>query len=345
MNIHWQKYVLFPLIICISAHSFASYTLGSWSYASSLNIARSDNVAVIARDTIVYTFGGLAYTNTPYPVEHTTLRPDGTLTSWTIESNQMVMARQGAVGFSTDSYVYAICGENASSILTTIERAPINSDGTLGTWTTIGACTVSFGYSALIQYNQYIYVISGYQGYNVLPYIYRTIINPDGSLGTWTLLTSQLVTAGEGPSAILINTTMYVVSGFNNGYIYDVEKATISSDGELSAFTTLRGTTVPHNGCGLFYDGQYLNVVGGAPYFVTSYYSERANINTDGTLDAWEEAPYLQTELLAFGYVQTKDDAYVIGGTSSDGGEFNTVQYAPILNTTDVKKSEWEIFE
>ncbi len=188
--------VLLGLFTLLVISSYAGQ-MGPWNYTSSLNVARSSNVAVLSRSTIIYTFGGYPYSNTPYPVECATIQSDGTLSPWVEESSQMVEARGGAVGFATDSYIYAIGGENASSVLTTIERAPINSNGTLGVWTTIGGITTIFGESALVQYNQFIYVIGGYQGSpssfsSGSPNIYQTTINPDGSLGTWTLLSSSL---------------------------------------------------------------------------------------------------------------------------------------------------------
>src|SRR5208283_3032496 len=96
------------MMTLIPTFSIGAGYLGSWNYTSGLNVGRFSNVAVIARDTIIYTFGGYSYTTIPYPVEHTTIRSNGTLSNWVIESTQMVSAREDAVGFATDSYVYAI---------------------------------------------------------------------------------------------------------------------------------------------------------------------------------------------------------------------------------------------
>lgn len=324
--------------------------LGPWNYTSSLNVARSANVAVLARDTIIYTFGDWPYSDTPLPVERTTIRSDGTLSPWVEESSQMVEARGDAVGFATDSYIYAIGGINATDFLTTVERAPINSDGTLGVWTTIGATTTIVGdEGALIQYNQFIYVIGGY-GYDndvgylaAVPDIYQTTINPDGSLGTWTLLSSKLVTGRVDFSAILIDTTIYVVGGYNErgNYASSIERAFVYEDGTLSAFTDISAAAAAHVDEGLFYDGTYLNVIGGYFFGDSNYREERAIVNADWSLGTWQPASYLLSEGGA-PFVQTTTDAYMIAITA--GGDSNSVEYAPLI-PTGIEKKDWEIFE
>ena len=181
----------------------------------------------------------------------------------------MVEARGFAVGFATDSYVYAIGGENASSILTTIERAPINPDGTLGAWTTIGATTTTVGdASALIQYNKFIYIIGGY-GYDndvgylaAVPDIYQTTVNPDGSLGTWSLLSSKLVTGRHEFSAILIDTTIYVVGGNSERgtFASSIERAFLYQDGNLGAFTDISATAAAHNKISVYFTMELISM-------------------------------------------------------------------------------------
>src|SRR5208337_2703823 len=131
-----MNYKLFNLFavstFILLSFSVSAYTgqLGDWNYTNSLDVGRFGNVAVLSRNTIVYTFGGYPYSDTPYPVESAIIQSDGTLSPWNIESTQMVEGRGFAVGFATDFYIYAIGGINSTDILTTIERAPINSNGT-----------------------------------------------------------------------------------------------------------------------------------------------------------------------------------------------------------------------
>ena len=46
--------------------------LGNWTTINYLNVPRFDNVSVLSRSTIIYTFGGYPYTATPNAVERST---------------------------------------------------------------------------------------------------------------------------------------------------------------------------------------------------------------------------------------------------------------------------------
>src|SRR5208283_788565 len=96
--------------------------MGPWNYTSSLNVGRFDNVAVLAQNTIIFTFGGYAYSTVPYPVERATITSDGMLTPWVIDSSPMQSARDSGVGAVANGYIYAISGENGIGISTTVER-------------------------------------------------------------------------------------------------------------------------------------------------------------------------------------------------------------------------------
>src|SRR5208283_1784732 len=135
-------------------------------------------------------------------------------------------------------------------------------------------------------------------------------------LGTWTLLSSELVMGRSGFMSILINTTIYIVGGEGPSGVFtqSIEKAIIYPDGQLGSFSTISYTTAFHILGGLFYDGQYLNVVGGYGAGNPNYQSERAEVNSDGSLGVWEPAPELEDERDGFAYLQTSTDAYVIGG-------------------------------
>ena len=138
--------------------------LGNWNYTNSLNVARSGNVAVLAQNTIIFTFGGYAYSTTPYPVERATIKPNGSLSSWVIDSSPMQSARNTGLGFSANGYIYAISGDNGIGFSTTVERAQVNSNGTLGSWTTIGILPRGFFQSSLVQSSTFIYIIGGWSG-------------------------------------------------------------------------------------------------------------------------------------------------------------------------------------
>ncbi len=334
--------VIFLLLVI---RSF-SQTIGNWTVINYLNVARSDNAAVIAQDTLIYTFGGTAYTNTPYPVERAIVQSDGRLSSWSLESSQMLSARDSGVGASANGYIYAIGGEDEYANLTTVERAKINPDGTLSEWTVISVYTAVFYASTLVQTSTFLYVIGG--TYTGDPYVYRASLNTDGSLGTWTLLSSELNIGRQSHMSILINTTLYVLDGFYiSGGTKSVEKATVSPDGELSAFTIIGNTVTYHEGGQCVYDGQYLYVIDGYLGGPPTYTCEKAQVFSDGSLGTWQPATaqQLNEDQSYFALVQTTTAAYVIGGYN--GADLASVEYAPIIYPlpTGIEKKLWEIFD
>ncbi len=328
--------------------------LSPWNYTNSLNYPRDGNRAVIVNDTVIYTFGEDEFSNdTPLPVERATILPNGSLSPWTVESERYSDVRDDAVGAYANGFLYVIGGINYDyGFVTTIQRATVNLNGTLGTWTTIGSIpTGEFTESSLIQYNQYIYVIAGYQeAANPLPYIYRTTTNPDGTLGSWILCTSQLATGRYDQASILINTTLYVMCGFNgSGIVKSVERACLYPDGELSAFSTLNSTETEHGDNTVVYDGQYINYIDEANGVIANdpnYYSERAQVYPDGSLGSWEYVPSQRFNVPRGdpGFVTTSFAAYAIGGVDEDGIDLASVEFA-LLIPTGIVKREWEIFD
>ena len=331
------------VIYLIVTPSFSlSGQLGNWSIINNLNVPRSDH-SVVSNGQYLYVLGGYAYTSTPYPVERAEILSSGYLGPWTIESTSMIQPRADLVSAYVHGYLYAFGGVGDVSYSTTVERAKVNLDGTLSEWSTIGYMPKELSRMSSILYGDYFYLIGGFMA---SPDIYRTTLNPDGTIGTWTLLSSKLNIGRHGHMSILIDTTVYVVSGvFSSGLTQSIEKATVFPDGTLSAFTVISytGGGVVHIQGALFYDRQYLNIVGGYNSGNYNYRSECATVNLDGSLGTWSPGPGLQVERGYLGYAQSTIAAYVIGGWN--GSDVPTVEYAPMLGATGIEKKDWEIFE
>ena len=166
MKIRWYLDVLLFGVILMLSHGLLAGTLGNWSTTNSLNIARFGNVAILDSNTAIYTFGGYAYTTTPYPVESSNINQDGSLNNWSLQSSTMLSARGSGVGAIVNGYLYAISGDAGPGLglTTTVEGAAINMNGTLSSWSTIGILPRGFWESGLIQTTSYLYIIGGWLG-------------------------------------------------------------------------------------------------------------------------------------------------------------------------------------
>ena len=338
-----NKYKLIIFLVGLFLLPFTGYSqqLGTWTTLNNLNIGRFANIAVLAYDTIIYTLGGFTYSTTPYPVEKTTIKPDGTLTEWSIDSQTMKSARCAPVGYFYNGYLYAIGGDSGPgvSVTSTVERAKVNSDGSLSQWVYISPFPYGFLDASLILSPPYVYVIGGWNSTTEYSNeILRGKIQSDGDIKEWTVSTSSLLEGMNCPSTILIDSTIYVVSGH---YTRNIESAPVYPDGELGSFKFVGVTMATHCYPALLYDGKYLNIIGGQLGGNFEYRGERVLVKSDGMLGNPELAPALQIETGGFGWVQASTGGYVMGGSPDK----SIIQFAPFLPPTSIDKKYWEVME
>jgi len=219
----------------------ADGTLGTWTTGTSLPGALSTSQAIVTSNR-VYLLGGYngsAYVSTVYTAP---INADGTLGTWTTGTSL-----PGALGESqaivTSSRVYLMSGNNGSTHISTVYTAPINEDGTLGTWTTGTSLPGVLSLSQAIVTSSRVYLLGGYNGSTTVSTVYTAPINADGTLGTWTTGTSLPGALGFS-QAIVTSNRVYLMGG-NNGsaYVSTVYTAPINADGTLGTWTT--GTSLP----------------------------------------------------------------------------------------------------
>jgi len=248
-----------------------------------------------------------------------------TLGSWTTGTSL-----PGALNYSqaivTKSRVYLLGGYNGSSYIATVYTAPINSDGTLGSWTTGTSLPDSIGRSQPIMTKDRVYLLGGWNS-SIVSTVYTAPINSDGTLGTWTTGTS-LPAGWTSSQAIVTNSRVYLLGGYNgSSYTATVYTAPINSDGTLGTWTT--GTSVPdsigRSQSIMTKDRVYLlGGYNGSP--VSTVYT--APINSDGTLGTWTTGTSLPGALCNSQAIVTNSRVYLLGG--ENGSPVSTVYTAPI---------------
>ena len=139
----------------------ADGTLGAWTAGPSLPGALGISQAIVTKNR-VYLLGGISstYVATVYTAP---INADGTLGAWTTGTNL-----PGTLAYSqaivTKNRVYLLGGISASSYVATVYTAPINADGTLGTWTTGTSLPVALGSSQAIVTKNRVYLLGGISG-------------------------------------------------------------------------------------------------------------------------------------------------------------------------------------
>ncbi|MBM3267138.1 MAG: hypothetical protein FJZ01_05755 [Candidatus Sericytochromatia bacterium] len=201
-------------------------------------------------------------------IERATLDPAGnlgafeTLSGVTLESGRAV-GRCVVIG----NYLYHLGGYRWGW-LKTVERAQIDGAGNLATFQAVGDVNLvrereKFGIAVL---GNWLYVIGGYDGQNLLDSVERAPIDGSGNLGAFaTIAGITLTTARNAMSCVVIGRYLYVVGGEAAGKLDTVERAPISTSGELGPFEAVTGVTLglARAEYGIAAVGNYLYAVAG----------------------------------------------------------------------------------
>ena len=233
-------------------------------------------------------------------------------------------------------YVYVIGGADNASYYNDVQYAPIDCDGTIGSWASTSSFTNARANHAGIVYNGYVYIIGGYDGSVVYNDVQYAKINSNGTIDAWSS-TTQFQNGRFNHTGAAYNGYMYIIggAGINTSY-YDVQFATINSDGTLGAWSYTMPLPMTRTGhAGAVYNG-YIYVMGGFRDANRSDDVLYAKINSDGTLGTWSVTTSFSTARSDFAgvasYYEVSDGAYVyIFGGRTDGKKYcNDVQRALI---------------
>jgi hypothetical protein len=248
------------------------------------------------------------------------------ITGWTTGTS-LPATVYGSQAIVTNSRVYLLGGNVSGADSAVVYIAPINSDGTLGTWTTGTSLPANISYSQAIVTNSRVYLLGGQISGAASAVVYTAPINSDGTLGTWTTGTSLPATVYVSQS-IVTNSRVYLLGGQISGAASAVVyTAPINSDGTLGTWTT--GTSLPAT----VYVSQAIvtnsrvYLLGGASSAVVY----TAPINSDGTLGTWTTGTSLPATVFYSQAIVTNSRVYMLGGTIS-GTDSAVVYTAPFAD-------------
>jgi len=285
----------------------------------------------VAYNDFIYVIGGFngCYLN---DISVAPINSNGTLGTWSNAiptlGSSFTSPRSAHTSVAYKGFLYVIGGSNGGTNFNDVQFAPINTDGTLGAWTTTSSfATARYAHSSVV-HNNFLYVIGG-QGSISQDDVQFAPINSNGTLGAWTATTS-FTTARRYHTSVIANGYVYVIGGFNGTYFDTVQFAPINTNGTVGAWTATTSfpnarflhSSVVHNGI--------LYVIAGSnstTYFNNSY----APINSNGTIGTWGDTESLVARD-AHASVNYKGYMYTLGGSSSNNSYFRTTNYSRINN-------------
>ncbi len=310
-----------------------SSALSTWTTTSALSAPGTSSSTprvrggAIAANGYIYQLGGVDSNGaTVATVQYAKQNADGTLSSWTTNSNALPNSLRQFQPVVANGYIYVIGGrDNSNAASSASYYAKLNADGSIGTWSTgLPLPSPRFG-SGTVYYNGYIYVIGGF---NATPTaqttVYSAKVNADGTLGSgsWTTNTALSSTTAN-VNAIVANGYVYLVGGFVGGSDADsISYSKIASSGTLGTWATTSSGVVPGGGDENFETyvaNGYLYAVGGdAGSRVTAFPLTGTN-GAPGTAQPLTTFPGGQVG--EAGMAQANGYFYVIGGSNAvDGG-------------------------
>jgi hypothetical protein len=326
--------------------------LGGWERLPGLPTKLAQFAAVIAQDHLFIVGGnspvvsGDPSTGYQRRVYSSPIADDGRLGHWqeTTSLPQALIAHGAVVA---NGHVFVVGGFNDYGVQDTVFSAPINPDGSLGTWSELSALPQPLARPGVVAAHGYLYVLGGQRlDLSVSDKVYRAAIHANGTIGDWLLLPDPLPVryppqpmAGlKSFVALVLNNFLYILGGDDNviGWNY-VFRASIGSNGDLGAWEII--SYLPqllHAHAGVATRGGIL-IAGGLDlddFAQKAVYWAAAQ--PDGSLGPWIAQPGLFYETYNSQLVASDTHVYNLGGRITDPEMFSSILAAPLLTTTQV---------
>ena len=283
-------------------------TLGAWQAGPYTNTGLHSSIVWNGR---IYMFG---YGNSANSVRYGNINTDGSLG----EIKYGLPLPKPVENFSCvvwNGCVYIIGGYCDETSQSPVYYSKINTDGSLGLWQATTVLPIRIWDHSAVVWNSRIYITGGHNGTDYQSTVYYAVINSDGSLGAWQ--TGNALPVGiYQHSSIVWNGRIYITGGYSE-YQNRVRYAVINNDGSLGAWQM--GTNLPQNiydHSSLIHNGK-LYVIGGRQYWSYLNIVYSSDINSDGSLDAWQTETFLPINIFGHSAVECNNRIYVTGGNTS----------------------------
>jgi hypothetical protein len=230
----------------------------------------------------------------------------------------MTSARYAHAATTTNGFIYAAGGGPDVGQLESVEYAPINNDGSLGTWKLTSPLLNPRYQHKLVAVGGYIYAIGGSPRFGgAIDSVDRASVNPDGSLSSWAPV-APLPQTLTVHAAFNVANWIYVLGGARIGPStpQSVLRSEVLGDGSLSAWIPESSMVRPRTYFFAAAAGGYAYAVGGLDSGTGTFFNsvEKAAINLDGSLGTWGLTSCLLTSRAHSEGAATSSYLYAVGG-------------------------------
>ena len=313
--------------------------IAGWKETGDMNVARA-GAATVVNDDFIYMIGGVDGREFLRSVEYAPILSDGRIGEWKMGA-RLIEERGFTEAVVKNGYIYVVGGGNGLNgqhLLTTIERAKINSDGSLGQWRQEDNRTVlPRRCTKLSLIGDYLYSFGGFGG-TLLDSVEFSKIDADGNLGKWTMASEPMTLPRYVNSVKTSNGMTFVIGGHdqNKGVgIADVEWAKSQQDGDIHSWQKTNPLNTGRYGLASAKHGKTIYALGGLTGLEYLRSIEKTHALPDGGLAPWQETTLMSVPRATFSAVTHNGYFYVLGGTNRDG-YLRSVEYAAINEQGDL---------
>jgi hypothetical protein len=289
-----------------------------WTQAASLAQAVSEAASLVTKN-YMYILGGYSVNSAFNTIQRASFDNDGNLSStWSnVGSLPTALSEMGYI--ATKGRFYLLGGWNNSNTTSTVYSAPINTDGTLGSFRTETPLPSPMVFSCAFVIKNKLYAAGGYNNNVYLNTVYQATINTDGTLSSWTTLPNFPIGFRYG-KPLLIKGRIYIFGAYdgNNSNIY---YATYDSNGNIGTWTNV--SQMPGNTYGsvVICTDNYVFSISGYSASSGSYTSSsyRVPISADGSIGTWTQISNAPTDMVNSQSAIAGNKIYFIGGHDGSG--------------------------
>ncbi len=272
--------------------------------------------------------------------EFARVEPGGSLSTW--QYGPSLNVERGffsAAAHGNQLYVVGGAhGPHGKTLLASVERAEIRSDGTLGPWNLEKhLLNIPRRCVKLAVIGNYLYAFGGFGGI-FLDTVERAEIRDDGSLGEWLVAIDRMIAPRYIHGVVSVGSSVYMIGGHDEatgGGITEVEWSVQDEDGFFAPWSKLPPLQTGRYGLSTVLHDRFIYAIGGlsgAAYLDTI---EKAQIDSEGRLSAWEFTTPLPAAREGAAAVVLGDTLYLLGGSNREGFS-NEVFFATFNEQGDI---------
>jgi len=212
-------------------------TMGAWQVANNLPVTLQETTAAVFNE-FLYILGGVHAGAQVATVYKAPIHDDGSLGAWTVDNPLLAVLSDG-VAICINNFIYYFGGYEIGVGSLNCFYAPINIDGTIGTWMGTSPLPAWRAYQGVVTYANRVYIVGGLGNSpsgatQYASAVLSASLTYDGTLSAWASVTS-LPEAKASSICVIDQGTIYVAGGDDNTHdVAAVFRAPINNDGTIN---------------------------------------------------------------------------------------------------------------